>query len=53
MESFDIIEFSVDDIVRSGLVKGEYIIAKMESGFLMFNHVDVNLPSLEEKPLMV
>ncbi len=32
MESFDIIEFGVDDIVRSGLVK-EYIIAKMESGF--------------------
>ena len=32
MESFDIIEFGVEDIVRSGLVK-EYIIAKMESGF--------------------
>ena len=32
MESFDIIEFGVDDIVRSGLVK-EYIIAKIESGF--------------------
>jgi len=32
MQSFDIIEFGVDDIVRSGLVK-EYIIAKMESGF--------------------
>ena len=32
MESFDIIEFGVDDIVRSGLVK-EYIIAKMEAGF--------------------
>ena len=32
MESFDIIEFGVNDIVRSGLVK-EYIIAKMESGF--------------------
>ena len=31
MPSFDIIEFSVDDIVRSGLVK-EYIIAKMEMG---------------------
>ena len=29
MESFDIIEFGVDDIVRSGLVK-EYIIAKMD-----------------------
>ena len=26
------IEFDVDDIVRSGLVK-EYIVAKMESGF--------------------
>jgi len=32
MPSFDIIEFGVDDIVRSGLVK-EYIIAKMEFGF--------------------
>ena len=32
MESFGIIEFGVDDIVRSGLVK-EYIVAKMESGF--------------------
>jgi len=32
MPSFDIIEFGIDDIVRSGLVK-EYIIAKMETGF--------------------
>ena len=32
MPSFDIIEFGVEDIVRSGLVK-EYIIAKLESGF--------------------
>ena len=32
MQSFDIIEFGVDDIVRSGLVK-EYITAKMEAGF--------------------
>ncbi len=32
MPSFDIIEFGVDDIVRSGLVK-EYIIAKMEIGY--------------------
>jgi len=32
MPSFDIIEFGVDDIVRSGLVK-EYIMAKMEAGF--------------------
>ena len=32
MTSFDIIEFGVDDIVRSGLVK-EYIIAKLEAGF--------------------
>jgi predicted ribonuclease YlaK len=31
MPSFDIIEFGVDDIVRSGLVK-EYIIAKMDAG---------------------
>jgi predicted ribonuclease YlaK len=32
MSSFDIIEFGVEDIVRSGLVK-EYIIAKMDAGF--------------------
>ncbi len=32
MNSFDIIEFGVDDIVRSGLVK-EYILAKIEAGF--------------------
>jgi predicted ribonuclease YlaK len=32
MPSFEVIEFGVDDIVRSGLVK-EYIIAKMEAGF--------------------
>lgn len=32
MPSFDIIEYGVDDIVRSGLVK-EYIIAKMEIGY--------------------
>ena len=32
MPSFDIIEFGVEDIVRSGLVK-EYIIAKMEANF--------------------
>jgi len=31
MPSFDIIEFGIDDIVRSGLVK-EYIVAKLESG---------------------
>ena len=32
MPSVDIIEFGVDDIVRSGIVK-EYIIAKLEAGF--------------------
>ena len=32
MPSFDTIEFGVDDIVRSGLVK-EYITAKIEAGF--------------------
>ena len=32
MPSFDIIEFGVDDSVRSGIVK-EYIVAKMEAGF--------------------
>jgi phosphate starvation-inducible protein PhoH len=31
MPSFDVIEFGVDDIVRSGLVK-EYIMAKMDAG---------------------
>ena len=31
MPSFDIIEFGIDDIVRSGLVK-EYIVAKLDSG---------------------
>jgi phosphate starvation-inducible protein PhoH len=31
MPSIDVIEFSVEDIVRSGLVK-EYILAKMEVG---------------------
>jgi len=31
MPSIDTIEFGVDDIVRSGLVK-EYILAKMEVG---------------------
>ena len=32
MTSFDIIEFGVDDIVRSGLVR-QYLIAKIEEGF--------------------
>jgi len=32
MPSFDMIEFGVNDIVRSGLVK-EYIMAKMDAGF--------------------
>jgi len=31
MPSFDIIEFGIDDIVRSGLVK-EYLTAKIEIG---------------------
>ena len=31
MPSFDVIEFGIDDIVRSGLVK-EYLIAKIEAG---------------------
>jgi hypothetical protein len=31
MPSVDIVEFGVEDIVRSGLVK-EYILAKMEIG---------------------
>ena len=32
MPSFDIIEFGIEDIVRSGLVK-EYLVAKLESGY--------------------
>tara|TARA_B100002019_G_scaffold57871_1_gene49717 strand:+ start:621 stop:1376 length:756 start_codon:yes stop_codon:yes gene_type:complete len=32
MPSFDIVEFGLDDIVRSGLVK-EYIVAKLDAGF--------------------
>tara|TARA_Y100000004_G_scaffold3912_1_gene4704 strand:- start:392 stop:1150 length:759 start_codon:yes stop_codon:yes gene_type:complete len=32
MPSFDVIEFGLDDIVRSGLVK-EYIVAKLDAGF--------------------
>jgi phosphate starvation-inducible PhoH-like protein len=32
MPSFDVIEFGIDDIVRSGLVK-EYLVAKMDAGF--------------------
>jgi len=31
MPSFDLIEFGINDIIRSGLVK-EYIIAKMQLG---------------------
>jgi predicted ribonuclease YlaK len=33
MPSFDIIEFGIDDIIRSGLVK-EYLVAKIESGIV-------------------
>ena len=32
MPSFDIIEFDIDDIVRSGLVK-EYLLSKLEVDF--------------------
>ncbi len=32
MPSFDVIEFGLEDIVRSGLVK-EYLVAKIDSGF--------------------
>ena len=37
MPSMDIIEFGVEDIVRSGLCK-EYLVAKMESEFMIFEH---------------
>lgn len=30
MPSFDLVEFGVDDIVRSGIVK-EYLLAKLDS----------------------
>jgi len=32
MESFNIVEFDTDDIVRSGLVK-EYLVKKLALGF--------------------
>ena len=32
LDSFDIVEFGLDDIVRSGLVK-EYLISKIQLGF--------------------
>jgi predicted ribonuclease YlaK len=32
MPSFDIIEFGIEDVVRSGLVR-EYLVAKMDAGF--------------------
>ena len=50
MPSFDIIEFGIDDIVRSGLVK-EYIIAKLDSWSLMFKHVDIDLPKLSRETI--
>ena len=31
MSSVDVVEFGIDDIVRSGLVK-EYLLAKLEMG---------------------
>ena len=48
MPSFDIIEFEIEDIVRSGLVR-EYIVAKNGSRYVMFNHVDIDLPNLRGK----
>ena len=50
MESFDIIEFGVDDIVRSGLVKESHH-RKNGIWILMFTHVDVDLPSLERETI--
>ena len=37
MPSVDIIEFGVEDIVRSGLCK-EYLLAKLELEFMNFTH---------------
>ena len=50
MPSFDVIEFGLDDIVRSGLCK-EYL-CKTRIGLLMFNHVETDLPQLSERLLM-
>ena len=48
MSSFDIIEFGIDDIVRSGLVK-EYLTAKIRIRNVMFDHIDINLPNVGER----
>ena len=50
MPSFDIIEFGIGDIVRSGIVR-EYLVAKNGIRFLMFNHVDLDLPNLERETI--
>ena len=50
MPSFDIIEFGIDDIVRSGLVK-EYIIRKNAVRYVMFNHVELDLPKLSRETI--
>ena len=50
MPSFDVIEFGIDDIVRSGIVK-EYLIAKLENGYVMFEHVDLNLPPIKRETI--
>ena len=42
MQEFSCIEFGIDDIVRSGLVKS-YLMTKYNLGFLMFNFIDVDL----------
>ena len=38
MSSMEVIEFGVEDIVRSGLVK-EYILAKLELGLWFLNYI--------------
>ena len=42
MQEFSCIEFGIEDIVRSGLVKS-YLMTKYNLGFLMFNFIDVDL----------
>ena len=50
MEDFSCIEFGIDDIVRSGLVKS-YLIAKYNLGFKMFNFIDVNVNEIDVEPV--
>ena len=50
MNEFDIVEFGLDDIVRSGLVKS-YLIAKKSITIIMFEHVELDLSPLERETI--